>query len=91
MYQYKECGYALVGGCKDPPTGSLEVWIDAEPDRKDPYGKLMHLTWSKFPAHWLRVPACQGHFEELVKRADEFMHDPELWHPGANHPNILAR
>jgi hypothetical protein len=91
MYQYKECAYSFVTGCKDPPDGSLEVFICARPDRKDAYGKLMCLIWEKFPNHWFRVPACRGHLQELIQRADELMHGPELWRPGSGHPDILAR
>lgn len=91
MYQYKECGYRLVTGCEDPPAGSIEVWIDAAPDRKDAYGKLMHLVWSKFPKHWFRVPACTGHLKELAQRGEEYILSPDLWHPGLDHPNILTR
>ena len=91
MYQYKECGYSLVGHCSDPPAGSIEIWIDAPPDRKDDYGKLMHLIWQKFPKHWFRVPACQGHLQELAKRGEDYILSPDLWHPSQDHPNILTR
>ena len=91
MYRYKECGFKLVSLCNDPPVGSIEVWIDAAPDRKDDYGRLLHLVWSKFPERWFRLPACAGHLKELVRRGEEYILDQELWHPSQDHPNILTR
>jgi len=82
---FKHCA---IEGCGDRIYGTCELYVDDVPPALDWYTKML----SKLePLHWNIVPFCFGHLEDVVKRSNEFMEEPDLWAPGRENPPVLPR